>query len=71
MTDNNTTMAPLESKGTTVSLEVLAKMTGFPLELITEEIFNGKKNQDEVSLEELRSAMLNFIDSTMFIEDHK
>lgn len=71
MTVNNTPAESLESKGTTVSLEVLAKMTGFPLELITEEIFNGKNTKDEVSLEELRSAMLNFIDSTMLVEDLK
>lgn len=53
-----------------VSLEVLAKMTGFPVELIKEEIFNGKGNE-EVSMDELRSAMLSYIDSTMLITDEK
>ncbi|HXH74946.1 MAG TPA: hypothetical protein VNJ08_08275 [Bacteriovoracaceae bacterium] len=67
--DNVTTVGP-EIKSTTVSLEVLAKMTGFPLELIQEEIFQGKEGQ-EVSLEELRSAMLSYIDSTMFMDDKK
>jgi hypothetical protein len=54
----------------TVSLEVLAKMTGFPLELIKEEIFNGE-DHTEVSLEELRSAMLSYIDSTILVSQDK
>lgn len=53
-----------------VSLEVLAKMTGFPVELIKEEIFRGEMN-DQVSLEDLRSAMLSYIDSTMLMTDEK
>lgn len=50
-----------------VSLEVLAKMTGFPVEMIREEIFKGQ-GDSEVSLEELRSAMLSYIDSAMLVE---
>jgi hypothetical protein len=65
MTVDNTNTKVSENQSTTVSLEVLAKMTGFPIELITEEIFNGKEKTGEVSLEELRSAMLSYIDSTM------
>ncbi|MGE3611352.1 MAG: hypothetical protein AB7I27_17290 [Bacteriovoracaceae bacterium] len=59
-----------EEKNGKVSLEVLAKMTGFPVELIKEEIFPGQK-ADQVSLDELRSAMLNYIDSTMLITEDK
>lgn len=49
-----------------ISLEALAKMTGFPVEMIKEEIFKGHSDQ-EVSLDELRSAMLTYIDSTMML----
>lgn len=51
-----------------VSLEVLAKMTGFPLELIQEEILGGKP-QGEISLDDLRSAMLTYIDSTLLVKE--
>lgn len=54
-----------------VSLEVLAKMTGFPVEMIKEEIFKGQDNDQEVSLDDLRSAMLSYIDSTMLIKEDK
>jgi hypothetical protein len=50
-----------------ISLEALAKMTGFPLEMIREEIFKGQTDGQEVSLEDLRSAMLSYIDSTMLL----
>ena len=49
-----------------ISLEALAKMTGFPIEMIKEEIFKGQSDQ-EVSLEDLRTAMLTYIDSTMLL----
>jgi len=49
-----------------ISLEALAKMTGFPIEIIKEEIFNGQDDQD-VSLDDLRSAMLTYIDTTMLL----
>lgn len=71
MTTENATTAGPENKSSTVSLEVLAKMTGFPIELIKEEIFQGKGKGEEVSLDELRSAMLSYIDSTMFMKDEK
>lgn len=67
MTTQPENMSSLE-KGGKVSLEMLAKMTGFPVELIKEEIFKGE-NTEQVSLEELRSAMLSYIDSTMLIND--
>lgn len=56
-----------EAKGK-ISLEALAKLTGFPVEMIQDEVFSGKSTS-EVSLEELRSAMLNYIDSTMLAND--
>ena len=42
MTADNQTMVGSEEKSGKVSLEVLAKMTGFPVELIKEEIFKGE-----------------------------
>ncbi len=53
-----------------VSLTELAAMTGFPVELIQQELFMGQQNEEGVSLEELRAAMLNFIDATL-IQDEK
>ena len=53
-----------------ISLEALAKMTGFPVEMIKEEIFKGH-GDTEVSLEDLRSAMLTYIDSTMMLVGDK
>ena len=49
-----------------ISLEALAKMTGFSIEMIKEEIFKGQNDQ-EVSLDDLRTAMLSYIDSTMLL----
>lgn len=51
-----------------ISLETLSKMTGFPVEMIKDEIFQGKGTED-ISLEELRSAMLTYIDSTILMKD--
>lgn len=68
MTDTLTTNGLDVHTNGKVSLEVLAKMTGFPVEMIKEEIFNGK-SEGEVSLEDLRTAMLSYIDSTMLISD--
>jgi hypothetical protein len=70
MIDNNQTTNGSEEKNGKVSLEVLAKMTGFPVEVIKEEIFKGDAS-DQISLESLRAAMLSYIDSTMLINDEK
>jgi hypothetical protein len=70
MIDNNQTTNGSEEKNGKVSLEVLAKMTGFPVEVIKEEIFKGEAS-DQISLESLRAAMLSYIDSTMLINDQK
>ncbi len=52
-----------------VSLEKLSEMTGFPVELIQQELFLGQKTKEGVSLEELRKAMLTFIDSTLLSDE--
>ena len=51
-----------------ISLEELSKMTGFPAEMIEKELFTGQSSDEEISLESLRAAMLNFIDSTLLDE---
>lgn len=58
-----------DDKNGRVSLEVLAKMTGFPIEMIKEEIFKGQEGDSEISLEDLRSAMLSYIDTTILVGD--
>ncbi len=70
MTADHQVTAGSEEKSGKVSLEMLAKMTGFPVEMIKEEIFKGEST-DQVSLEDLRSAMLSYIDSTMLMADDK
>lgn len=66
MNDGSTTSNLGDGK---ISLEVLAKMTGFPLEMIQQEIFAGEENAEGVSLEDLRAAMLSYIDSTLLNDD--
>lgn len=51
-----------------ISLETLSRMTGFPVEMIKDEIFQGK-GSEEISLEDLRSAMLTYIDSTILTKE--
>lgn len=65
MTEQDLATSGSEQNGK-ISLEALAKITGFPIEMIKEEIFKGHDDQ-EVSLDELRSAMLSYIDSTMLL----
>lgn len=48
-----------------VDLDSFAEMVGFPVELIRKELFENAEVKSEVSLEELRSAMLSYLDSTM------
>lgn len=71
MTVENLATVGSEERNGKVSLEVLARMTGFPVEMIKEEIFQGQGTGTEVSLEELRSAMLSYIDSTMLMDNQK
>jgi hypothetical protein len=68
MTGEIESMGVHSGQNSRVSLETLAKMTGFPMELIQQEVFQGQ-NMDQISMEDLRSAMLKFIDSTMLIND--
>lgn len=58
----------LTDKTARISLETLSKMTGFPVELIQEEIFQGK-GSEEISLEDLRAAMLTYIDSSILTKE--
>jgi hypothetical protein len=67
MTENMTTNGQNE-KQERISLEALASMTGFPIEMIKEEIFKGDAATADLSLDELRTAMLSYIDSTMLEE---
>lgn len=48
-----------------IALESLASLTGFPVELIKKELFNGKLEEGEVSMSKLRSVMADYLDSTM------
>jgi hypothetical protein len=67
MSDNKTSFCA-DGRSSKVSLETLSKMTGFPVELIKEELFRGSSS-DQVCLESLREAMLSYIDSTLLIQD--
>jgi hypothetical protein len=53
-----------------VKLESLATLTGFPVELIKKELFNDEEIKEDISLSDLRSAMVDYIDATM-LEDEK
>ncbi len=70
MVIDNETVTGLEQKSGKVSLEMLAKLTGFPVDLIKEEIFKGS-DAEQVSLDDLRSAMLTYLDSTMLTQNEK
>ena len=62
---------PAENEvGQKISLQALAEMTGFSADLIQQELFQGKGSEEGVSLDELRAAMLTFIDTTL-LEDKK
>lgn len=68
MTEPMTTNGHTEKSGK-ISLDVLAKMTGFPIEMIKDEIFQGQEGSSEISLDDLRSAMLSYIDSTLLTDE--
>lgn len=58
--------------GAKITLNALSEMTGFPMELIQEELFMGKTPAEgEVALEDLRAAMLNFIDATLLKDENE
>lgn len=53
-----------------VDLQSFADMAGFPVELIRKELFTeGEAESDEVSLHDLRKAMLSYLDSTMMEQE--
>lgn len=65
-----TNSTPVDNPETTkISLAALSEMTGFPMELIQKELFTGVAADGEVALEDLRAAMLNFIDATMMADE--
>jgi hypothetical protein len=70
MTKENSTKVGQIDKDTTISLEVLSKMTGFPVELISQEIFKNSTSA-EVSVEDLRAAMLSYIDASLLMSKDK
>jgi len=71
MTKESLTKVGSNNESTTISIELLSKMTGFPVEMITQEIFSGRNSLDEVSMDELRSAMLAYIDASLLIDQNK
>ncbi|MAX67566.1 MAG: hypothetical protein QF441_06820 [Bacteriovoracaceae bacterium] len=58
----------MNDENRSVNLEDFAQMAGFPVELIKKELFadnNELKESEEVNLEELRAAMVSYLNSTM------
>lgn len=52
-----------------VTLKSLSDLTGFPVKMIKEELFNESQvGDDGVSLDALRKAMVSYLDQTM-LED--
>ena len=48
-----------------VDLDTFAEMVGFPSELIKKELFDSNIDQNNVTMDQLRTAMLKYLDSTM------
>jgi|NOAtaT_6_FD_contig_51_3888524_length_232_multi_2_in_0_out_0_1 hypothetical protein len=71
LAENVATPEGTEPGARKISLEQLSEMTGFPMELIQQELFTGVSSDDGVALEDLRAAMLSFIDSTLLQQDPK
>lgn len=54
-----------------VTLKSLSDLTGFPVKMIKEELFNDAQlNEETVSLDDLRKAMVTYLDQTM-LEDQE
>ena len=52
-----------------VTLKSLSDLTGFPVKMIKEELFSDQNlNEETVSLEDLRAAMMSYLDETMLEE---
>lgn len=53
-----------------VTLKSLSDLTGFPVKMIKEELFSESDLQSEsISLEQLRTAMMSYLDETMLDEE--
>ena len=64
--DNESNPSHEVEGGKSVSLETLAAMTGFPAKMIKKELFFGELSDDEpISLEQLRSHMLGFLNRSL------
>lgn len=48
-----------------VDINEFADMVGFPAELIKKELFTGDSEKSEVTMEELRSVMLQYLNKNM------
>lgn len=53
------------TNGQSVDLSQFADMAGFPVELVKKELMVGTDGSETVSMDELRAAMLKYLDSTM------
>lgn len=62
-------LAKVDEEQEMVALESLANLTGFPVELIKKELFNGQFDENEISMSKLRAVMADYLDSTM-LEDN-
>lgn len=48
-----------------IKLSSLAELTGFPEEMIKKELFNSSLDSEQITLADLRKAMVSYIDATM------
>lgn len=48
-----------------VNLSDFANLAGFPVELVRKELVLEGKDSDEVSMDDLRAAMLKYLDQAM------
>jgi hypothetical protein len=53
---------------TIVDLGSLSDLTGFPVELIKKELFEQNDASTKMSLDDLRKAMISYIDEAMLLE---
>ncbi len=48
-----------------VNLSDFANLAGFPVELVRKELVLDGKDSDEISMDDLRAAMLKYLDQAM------
>lgn len=69
-TDNSGRVCMNTNEDSKINLESFAQLAGFPVELIRKELFlEGRMDQGQVSLDELRRAMIAYLDSTMLEQE--